>query len=360
MPDGQPWPLVTIVTPSFNQGAFIEETIRSVLLQGYPSLEYIIMDGGSTDGTLAILEKYAGRLTWVSEKDRGQSDAIIKGFARAQGTYLAWINSDDYYLPGALAHLVGTLVRKGGHFVCGDVMRRHGTEPPQSWNGTSRASYRDMLRTLFIPIPQPATLWTRMLWQQTGGLDPKWHCVLDRDFFIRAGLEFDLLYEPGVVAVCRVHADAKSTALLGGWLTEMPALYRQFFARGNLPSEIAALKRETLFNVWLYCARVAAQCRRNRLPYWLAAFRCDPRRSLQNLRAGFDRMRETSSARPWRIVRWLHQRRGSAWLGARAEKAAADGRPGVARVFALWFLCCPPHHGAVSKKRMFRLMLRGA
>ena len=95
-------PLVTIVTPSYNQGRFIEETILSVLNQDYPSIEYIVMDGGSTDQTLDILRKYTGRLTWYSEKDKGQSDAINKGLRLAKGEILAYLNSDDTYLPGAI------------------------------------------------------------------------------------------------------------------------------------------------------------------------------------------------------------------------------------------------------------------
>src|SRR5262249_45830023 len=106
MSDGRNWPRISIVTPSYNQGRYIEETIRSVLLQGYPNLEYIIIDGGSTDETIEIIERYHDGLTfWSSEPDNGQSHALNKGFARATGQILAWINSDDMYLPGAFARI---------------------------------------------------------------------------------------------------------------------------------------------------------------------------------------------------------------------------------------------------------------
>src|SRR5262249_26474448 len=119
--DGTPWPRVSIVTPSYNQGQFIEETIRSVLLQGYPDLEYIVSDGGSSDKSVEIIKKYQSWLAyWVSERDNGQSHAIKKGLARATGDLFNWINSDDVLLPGALAAVGGASCR--GEAIAGAVL----------------------------------------------------------------------------------------------------------------------------------------------------------------------------------------------------------------------------------------------
>ena len=128
-PDGSPWPSISIITPSYNQGHFIEETIRSVLLQGYPNLEYIIIDGGSTDETLPIIKKYEPWISfWVSEPDRGQSHAINKGFARSRGSILAWINSDDYYYEGAFEAVAKFLQHRTSIIAVGfgDLVDRYG------------------------------------------------------------------------------------------------------------------------------------------------------------------------------------------------------------------------------------------
>ena len=132
-------PLVTVVTPSFNHGRFMRETIESVLTQSYPRIEYLVMDGGSTDETVKILESYGDRVAWVSERDRGQTDAINKGWRRGRGAILAYLNSDDTYLPGAVEKAVaglrahpdaGAVYGEGYHVdESGRVIERYPTEP---------------------------------------------------------------------------------------------------------------------------------------------------------------------------------------------------------------------------------------
>jgi hypothetical protein len=141
--------------------------------------------------------------------------------------------------------------------------------------------YLETLRTLFIPIPQQGAAWTRELWARVGGLNPRWTCVLDRDFFVRAGVDGRFAYIPGAVAVSRAHPDAKSQALTERWIVEMPAMYREFFRRSDLPTAVRALKHETMYAVWRNCALIARRHGRRSWPFTLAACRQDPGRFLR-------------------------------------------------------------------------------
>ena len=133
-------PSISVVTPSYNQAAFLEETIRSVLLQGYPNLEYLVMDGGSSDGSVEIIKKYEKYLAyWTSQKDAGPSDAIRKGFEKATGSILAYLNSDDLYLPGTLHHLVNRLRTTG-------ALTQHYGDGGQRQNGSNSCHARRSAR----------------------------------------------------------------------------------------------------------------------------------------------------------------------------------------------------------------------
>jgi glycosyltransferase involved in cell wall biosynthesis len=182
--DSFPWPRITIVTPSYNQGNFIEETIRSVLLQGYPNLEYIIMDGGSTDNTVEIIKKYEPWLTyWVSEKDRGQSHAINKGFLRATGEIYGWINSDDGYLPGALSLVAQSISNRKKTIVIGASKRLYELGAREEID-RRRPTHDEMLyegRT----FPQPGVFWTMDLWDAANCLREELFYAMDYDVWLR-------------------------------------------------------------------------------------------------------------------------------------------------------------------------------
>ena len=206
MPDG---PLVSIVTPSFNQGRFIRETIESVLGQSYPRIEYIVMDGGSTDETVKILREYDDRLTWVSERDRGQADAINKGWRRARGSVLAYLNSDDTYLPGAVARAVaclqehpgaGAVYGEGYHVdEAGAILERYPTEP---------FSMARLEETCFIC--QPTVFLRRSVVERVGFLDESLHYCIDYDLWIRMARVASFAFTPHYLATTRLHADTKT------------------------------------------------------------------------------------------------------------------------------------------------------
>ncbi len=204
-------PLVSIVTPSFNQAAFLEKTIRSVLEQDYPRIEYILIDGGSTDGSPEIIQRYAGRLAyWVSERDRGQTDAINKGFARAQGSILAWLNSDDTYQPGAvreavaflLAHPEAGMVYGDGNFIA-ENDRVIGRFP-------SAQTDLPKLRRGYVHVCQQAAFFRADLWRAVGPLDPSFYFAMDYDLWVRLAQKAPLVYLPRTWANFRLHSDAKT------------------------------------------------------------------------------------------------------------------------------------------------------
>jgi len=228
LPVDKTWPQISIVTPSLNQAHFLEETIRSVLLQGYPNLEFIIIDGGSTDGSVEIIKKYEPWLTyWSSEPDSGQTNAINKGFSRVSGDWFAWINSDDYYLSGTLFRVASTMLDNpcvdwivgttkivdSGH----NVLDRSVPKSSKDWTDYV------CVRQSGVSLPQPSSFWSRKAWLNAGILDESFHYAMDFEYWVR-------LAKSGIYPLCineelsafRLNEGAKtSEGILPFWREEM-------------------------------------------------------------------------------------------------------------------------------------------
>jgi glycosyltransferase involved in cell wall biosynthesis len=205
-------PMISIITPSYNQGIFIEETIKSVLGQGYPNLQYIIIDGGSMDGTLEIIRKYEGHLAyWVSEPDKGQYHAINKGFERADGEIIGWLCSDDTYLPGALDY-VGKIfdeqaqinVLLGGWNYIDEAGKL-------LWTEYARYHQRELALGAGR-IGQPATFWRRRVYERLGPISEEFQHCMDGEYFLRMGQFFEFYPVKKVLANYRLHQNSKTVA----------------------------------------------------------------------------------------------------------------------------------------------------
>lgn len=208
MSDSIHYPSISVVIPSFNQGQYIEETLLSVIGQGYPNLEILVIDGGSTDNTVEILEKYSDKISyWHSKKDNGQADAINQGMKLSSGDVVCWINSDDMYLPGTLLD-IGQRFRgltDKNYLVYGSALTINQVDG-RLISGSHLASPFDAFTLTYNDfIVQPSSFWTRKLWQSTGELNPNYHYVLDWDWFIRASKFTEFEYVNKFFSVYRFH-----------------------------------------------------------------------------------------------------------------------------------------------------------
>ena len=223
------YPRISIVTPSYNQDQFLEETILSVLGQNYPNLEYIILDGGSTDKSTEIIKKYEKYLTyWESQKDQGQAHAINKGFSMATGDILSWLNSDDFYLPGALLYISSKLDISSSQLVFGDcvVVREDKGNRAYAMVVKDRDKKTDLING---SIAQSSAFWTKETWKKVGLLNADMHFAFDLEWFNRAkmkGIQF--IYVPKHLSVFRSHKICKTNIGGNKRLNEIAYVYRKF------------------------------------------------------------------------------------------------------------------------------------
>jgi len=250
------WPTLTIVTPSYQQGAFLEAAIRSVLLQGYPSVEYVVLDGGSTDGSAEILRKYAPWLArWRSERDQGQYAAVNEGLRSGTGTIMAWLNSDDMYLPGAFA-LIGTIFREHPKIDwltsgCLASWNEHDELVSMGFaRGYTRAAF---FRGWTMPSPsgararreaiqQESTFWRRTLWDRAGAtIDDHLNMAGDFELWARFWLHADLATVNAPLAGFRRHGSQK-THDMAPYMNEVAEVLRRYpRPRLRAPALVAAL-----------------------------------------------------------------------------------------------------------------------
>jgi len=202
---------VTIITPSFNQVDYLEATIQSVLAQTYPNIEYFVIDGGSTDGSVDVIRAYQHELSgWVSEKDRGQTDAINKGFNMATGEIIAWLNSDDTYYPDAVEKAVAFLnSHPNVGLVYGDA---NYIDQQGQVIGRFPAAQTSLhqLRRGYVHIPQQASFFRKALWDRVGPLDPDFYFAMDYDLWVRLAAVSEIRYVNQTWANFRLHQDAKT------------------------------------------------------------------------------------------------------------------------------------------------------
>jgi len=248
-------PLVSIVTPSLNQGRFIEETILSVKNQTYPRIEHIVIDGGSTDGTMDILKKYSDSLTWISEPDKGQSDAINKGWKMSKGVILGWLNSDDTYMPWAVETAVKFLVENPNvGMVYGDcnIIDEKGAKIGKV--GTGEFDLGKLLRG-FNMVPQPSVFLRSSLLEKIGYVDTNLYMAMDLDLWIRIGLEFNVAFVPELLANFRRYADTKTVSNTARFFPEIIAILDRTFGKTGLPDEIRAIKRDAYKDIHMLAFR---------------------------------------------------------------------------------------------------------
>jgi glycosyltransferase involved in cell wall biosynthesis len=244
-------PLVSVVTPTFNQAAFLRETIDSVLSQDYPSIEYQIIDDGSTDATSEILREYADRVWTERQENRGQTPTINKGWERAKGGIPTWLNSDDTFLPGAVSTAVAYLREHPEvGIVFGDTLfTDQDGNPLERLRGLVDFDYVRFVQRCHNPIAQPSAFIRRSVIEDIGMLDPFYYYFMDWDFWLRAGINHRISYFPELLSTYRLHAESKTVSQANKAAPELEYMYQKFFARRDLPESVSSIEKEAMVNM---------------------------------------------------------------------------------------------------------------
>jgi hypothetical protein len=235
-------PRITLVTPSYNQAAFLQATLDSVLAQNYPHLEWIVMDGGSTDGSVEMLRRSAKHFAyWTSERDAGQADALNRGFARATGEIFGWLNSDDVLMPNALRCVGEYFARHPAcHFLTGDGMfiNADGTRELYAVRGAAY-TLRELLHYCDeMYLPQPSVFFSRAAWERAGGLDISLHYAMDLDLWLRLRQHSELHYVPQRLSCSRIHPAAKGEARGQPALRAAEQVTRRYWHQVSAPERV--------------------------------------------------------------------------------------------------------------------------
>ena len=278
-------PLISIVTPSYNQDKYIEQTLRSVLEQDYPRIEYLVVDGISKDSSVEIIKKYADKLTWwVSEKDSGQGEAINKGLSRAKGYILAWLNSDDYYLPSTISKVVKVFEENPDVvMVYGDMLAVDEYGQTTNTLKYNQLSLQDLL--CFQIIGQPSVFFRRDLLEQTGLLDTTFHFLLDHHLWIRIAQLGKILYVPQIWSAARYHAEAKNRAKAAEFGQEAFRILAWAKSQPDLAEAVSGMERRARASAHRVDARYLLDGGRptSALKAWMMALFIHPQTALARL-----------------------------------------------------------------------------
>ncbi len=245
-------PLVSVVTPAYNQASFLRATIESVLAQDYAHIEYRVINDGSTDRTPEILEEYKNRVQVESQPNRGQTPTINKGLEQSRGDIFIWLNSDDTFLPDAVTKAVSYLERHPDvGIVFGDTLFTEADGTPKG-RSTPRGEfdYRTFVLTCENPIPQPSAFIRRAVIDDVGPLDPYYFYFMDWDYWLRAGIRHRLAYFPELLSTYRLHPESNTVARSARVAPELERMYQKFFLSADVPGWIRSLEKPAMANMY--------------------------------------------------------------------------------------------------------------